>query len=537
MPFLGAFLADQLLGDYWTILAGTLLFYLPGLLLISLTTVPGLLGEEFSRPALAFGLLFMWPTGTGVVKSVVNVFGAKQFHPLLQSSLIEAYYVKFYMCINIGALIGGVLIPLMAQENVTVAYFLPVILLSLGIALFALGSSRYVRSTPASSVWEFFCAKKKKKVSVYTTNNSGDSIPLSVILRVSLLTVPFCIAYSQMATTFIVQGTVMEKAFGFVDAACMNNADAVAVLLFGYLVGSFMYPWCAKKGIKIPTTYKFAIGSALGAAAIAWALFVEYMIHSTYAQTGKRVNIMWQAMAYILIGAGEIFAVSAAYEIAFTASPPEQKVLFSAMNLFCVGGIPSVICIALYQICIPWFRNSEGTTKISHIREYSTAHVDKYFWLLFFISILGTLVNLIPAVRQFVESIEARATDMIRTPKTPMRPPRREPLPDEESVLLKSRRHQYYLKYGSGPVLYKQGSMRAGPSMSRGERNLAKEGKHMKRKMLSKLYKSEVTRPGGVSSLLTAGGKPLTMAGALAKRPPEMMPLRADETFHHASSG
>jgi len=36
------------------------------------------------------------------------VFGAKQFHPLLQSSLIEAYYVNFYMCINIGALFGGV---------------------------------------------------------------------------------------------------------------------------------------------------------------------------------------------------------------------------------------------------------------------------------------------------------------------------------------------------------------------------------------------------------------------------------------------
>jgi proton-dependent oligopeptide transporter, POT family len=67
-PFLGALLADQVFGDYWSILVGTLVFYLPGLLLIALTTVPGLLGEDFNRFALAFGLLFLWPTGTGIVK-------------------------------------------------------------------------------------------------------------------------------------------------------------------------------------------------------------------------------------------------------------------------------------------------------------------------------------------------------------------------------------------------------------------------------------------------------------------------------------
>lgn len=96
MPFVGAYLADSLLGDYWAVLFGSICLYLPGLLLIMLSSVPGLLGETFNRSILAFGLLILWPTGTGVVKSIVNVFGAKQFHPLLQSSLIESYYVNFY---------------------------------------------------------------------------------------------------------------------------------------------------------------------------------------------------------------------------------------------------------------------------------------------------------------------------------------------------------------------------------------------------------------------------------------------------------
>ena len=323
-----------------------------------------------------------------------------------------------------------------------------------------------------------------------------------------------------MATTFIVQGTVMRKAFGFIDAACMNNADAVAVLVFGSLVGNVFYPWCAHRGIKIPTTYKFAIGSVLGAAALMWAIMVDMMIHRTYDETGEKISIMWQAMAYILIGAGEIFAVSAAYEVAYTVAPPDMKVMASACNLFAIGGLPNVFCLVLYQACEPWFRNSHGTTVISHISDYSTANVYKFFMVLFAISVGGALLNLVPSVRDFVDSVEDRATDMIRTPRTPMRPPRRgPPAEDEEEALLKAQRHQYYLKYGSGPSLAKSGSMRAGPTMAKSERTLSAQQKHMKRNMLSKLYKSDRVISGVGTVMVNSTGKPVTVAGALGTRP------------------
>lgn len=147
------------------------------------------------------------------------------------------------------------------------------------------------------------------------------------------------------------------------------------------MIGSKVYPWLNEIGVKISTTYKFAIGSALGALAIAWALLVEIWIHNAYEQTGQEISILWQGMSYILIGAGEIFAVSAAYEAAFTASPPEKKVLASAINLFCIGGIPNVICMALYNACQGWFHNSHGTTKITRLEDYATANVDKFLLL------------------------------------------------------------------------------------------------------------------------------------------------------------
>lgn len=77
-PLIGALLADCLLGDYWVILLGLLVLYIPGLLTIVLTTVPNLLGNEFPRTTLRFAILFLWPLGAGTIKSVVNIFGARQ---------------------------------------------------------------------------------------------------------------------------------------------------------------------------------------------------------------------------------------------------------------------------------------------------------------------------------------------------------------------------------------------------------------------------------------------------------------------------
>lgn len=67
VPFVGGLLADSYLGDYKTILLGTAVFYLPGLLLIAASTTPNwLLGtEEFNVKAYKVALLFFWPIGTG----------------------------------------------------------------------------------------------------------------------------------------------------------------------------------------------------------------------------------------------------------------------------------------------------------------------------------------------------------------------------------------------------------------------------------------------------------------------------------------
>ena len=71
-PFIGAYLSDSWLGDYQTLLLGWFCFYIPGVFLIVLTTIPRLLGDEFNQNLLTIAFFFLWPLGTGIVKSIVN---------------------------------------------------------------------------------------------------------------------------------------------------------------------------------------------------------------------------------------------------------------------------------------------------------------------------------------------------------------------------------------------------------------------------------------------------------------------------------
>ena len=118
-------------------------------------------------------------------------------------------------CINIGALVGGVVVPLWVQQNVTVAYMLPVGMLTASVMVFLASSPRYVKNKPN---WTTDYDRNLHNHHKSNTTN----LNLCTIFRICLLILPFTIAYSQMATTFIVQGTVMKKAFcNLIDAACM----------------------------------------------------------------------------------------------------------------------------------------------------------------------------------------------------------------------------------------------------------------------------------------------------------------------------
>ena len=223
-PFIGGIVADGFLGDYWSIIVGVGIFYIPGLLLIALTTFPGLLGATFNTKALSAGLLALMPIGTGFIKSIVNVFGAKQFHPLLQAAQVESYYVNFYVAINIGALVGGIVIPIVAQHSMEIAYLIPLISVCIGFAIFLIFSKRFVKRAPEKTALFNTLKLVAKKTTckhfddskVSNGGNLTDDFVDGVkrllqIIPVALLVLPFNIVYSQMTTVFILQGQASNE--------------------------------------------------------------------------------------------------------------------------------------------------------------------------------------------------------------------------------------------------------------------------------------------------------------------------------------
>jgi dipeptide/tripeptide permease len=425
-PFVGAVLADALLGDFWVIALGTSLLYIPGMILIACTTIPGLLGETFNLGALRAGLVILYPLGAGSIKAVVNIFGAKQFHPVLQSAMLSRYYINFYMFINMGALIGGLVVPIIAQHNVTAAYFIPVGTMAVALLVFILGAPRYVHMKPdktsllktlqvigSSTVCcQGFDSKKASNGGTLSDNFVQGVKHLLYIIPITALVVPFNVVYSQMATTFIVQGTVMKNA-GFIDASMMQNIDAISVLFFGFVIGQYLYPFLEKRGIDLPTTHKFAMGTSCAVLACVCALIIEYQIRDVYMDTGDNISILWQAFAFFFIGAGEIFAVSAAYEAAYKVAPKEQKALASAINLFFIGGIPNYICMAMFNAATPWFTGAEGNGHIESLESYTTTSIQNYWWLLIGIGLIGCLVNVLPWTKNWVATIESTALESL----------------------------------------------------------------------------------------------------------------------------
>ena len=209
-------------------------------------------------------------------------------------------------------------------------------------------------------------SKRDCQLVIQPSRSSGclaeGQVGIGTITLLSGLVVPFNVAYTQIAMAFIVQGSVMRN-FGIIDAPMMNNADAVSVLAFRYLIRNVLYPELNRRGIKIPTMYKFTIGSRFGAWAVGCVIVMDYRIHHVYHKTGEAVTVLWQVFPYLLIGIGEIFAVSATYELAFTVAPARMKSIVSAANLSVHTPVQRL------QLVVPQCQWQGRDTQIARLRE------------------------------------------------------------------------------------------------------------------------------------------------------------------------
>jgi len=421
IPLLGGILADGVFGDYWSIVMGVSVCYIPGFILTWLTTFPGLLGPTFNLNVLRAGMLVLIPVGAGLIKCCVNVFGAKQFHPILQSNQIEQYYVMFYVAINVGATISTLVVPILAQYSIEAAYAIPVVGFIFGFAVFLAFSKRYVYRPPErkalfSTLGLIGNTAIRCKPLNKSKRSNGGFFPdhfvngvkrLLIVAPVSMLTLPFNIAYNQMSTVFLFQGNAMRTVATVVNSSFMTNFDSIAVLVAGAIVGTYVYPALEKRGIRLSLATKISIGTFFGAMSMLTAIIIQSMIRHAYLKDGSKISILWQILSFSFIGIGEIFTISTCYEAAFTIAPKEQKALASAIQLFFASGLSNYICIGLAAAFAPWFPVDTGNNTEAWIASGMT----KYLWVLFGIMMFGTILTLIPSIRNWLERLREDAIE------------------------------------------------------------------------------------------------------------------------------
>jgi len=75
LPFIIAAFADICAGDFWTLAILLCVFFVPGVLLIFLTSVPFLLGETFPLDIFRVGMQILYTVGSGGVDASVTSLG------------------------------------------------------------------------------------------------------------------------------------------------------------------------------------------------------------------------------------------------------------------------------------------------------------------------------------------------------------------------------------------------------------------------------------------------------------------------------
>ena len=394
-PIISAIISDSFLGAFKTILSFSLVYML-GLAFLVMAAVDSICQGWMVH----VGLMVLITIGAGGIKSCVNVFGAQQFHPIVHKQQVTSFFTFFYASINVGALVGGLLCPQVADSvSFFAAYLIPLSSFGLAVIVFLLGSSRYVKMLPTGSpvvafarlIWASIPLRSisKCRVSqggVFDDRFVDDCLCLVRLMPLLSLVVPLMVAYNQMTTAFLTQGEKMHNdIFGQEFApALMQNVDPIVVVFTSLVVEGVVYPSLRRKD-RMPTVLtRYLIGTLIGAAAVMCAYGVELVVMANAINT---VSIWWQVPQFGLIAVAEVFVISTSYEIAFTYAPATLKTVSSGCNLifFALAGY---ISGGLFIVCAPWmpdFKKDEPWT-------YEDAHYDYYYLVLAGACVFGAMM-------------------------------------------------------------------------------------------------------------------------------------------------
>ncbi|CAM0950683.1 unnamed protein product [Alopecurus aequalis] len=436
-PLVGAFLADTYWGRYKTIVV-FLSIYTVGMLVLTVSaTLPWMLQpSNHGRVAVYLGL-YLTALGNGGIKPCTSAFGADQFDISDPAERVRkgSFFNWYYFSINVGSLVSTtVLVWVQDKVGWGVGFAVPLVLMSLGFMVFLAGRRVYRYKRPGESPM-----KRVSQVVVAAARNCHAALELTLpddcsalhqlpppseltalkihhptrfLDKAAIVPPPtsdkkgqwrlctvsqveevkkllrLCPVWASLVVFFMATSQTrrwhgewrmaMDNRVGpfTVPPASMVGFDVFATLVLIPVYDAVLVPLARRatgedRGLSQPQ--RIGVGLALSALAMAY--------ERKRRLAAGAMSIVWQAPAYTMLGAGEVFAAIGMLELFYDRAP---------------DGIRS-LCTALAQLSVAAgnYLNSAVLGAVASAgwipEDLDEGHLDYFFWVMATLSALNVL--------------------------------------------------------------------------------------------------------------------------------------------------
>ncbi|XP_076074028.1 solute carrier family 15 member 4-like [Mytilus galloprovincialis] len=352
VPIFGGYVADAFVGKF-NIILGCGLIYVIGLVLLPASAVDyknnwfGLHNKisTETRRGLFLSSLVLIAIGTGGIKSNVGPFGAQQVENLGPKA-VQSFFNWFYWFINVGAIIAYSGVAAVQQDvGFDVGFLIPLISMILALVIFVLNKSKYISLPVKGSVLKdtigVCCATRCKgfdharedEGGPYSNEMVNGVIAVLRILPVFLLIIVYWAIYSQMGTTFFLQGERMDLKVGSgnVPVAVLNIFDTIIIIVLIPIMESLVYPFLTRINRSPSHLQRMGIGMIFAAMAMFVAGILEIYRKKDISIIGQKlagntfnassISVFAQVPQFTLIGASEVFTSISGLEFAYSQAP------------------------------------------------------------------------------------------------------------------------------------------------------------------------------------------------------------------------
>ncbi|KAF9691534.1 hypothetical protein EKO04_010232 [Ascochyta lentis] len=375
-PTLFAILADSWLGHFTTLVISVVIYCL-GCAVLTVSSIPSQLDKGWGLPGLVLAMALI-ALGGGGFRAIMVPFIADQYTEekttikTLQSGeevitdrqlTLQYIYNLYFWVGNLGSLSWFATVYLELHTGFTPAYALCLGFMVVAATMLVVGQKWYIKTPHQGNVLPaavriITCAcrhgfKMAHAQPEYQLEHSQREVSWSSQLvnevtrglqacRVLIAFIVFYVCFDQMQNNLISQAAEMETNNTPNDLIPAMNQ--VGCIIFAPLIQELLYPFLHRRAIYLRPTTRISIGFLFITASMLYATILQHKISSSTPTTPP--NIWLQSPLYLLLAAGEVFAMVTAMEYAYDHSPKQMKAVVQAASLL-IAGAGSAVAMAV----------------------------------------------------------------------------------------------------------------------------------------------------------------------------------------------